>query len=125
MNYHLDPAEKLQYALINSLLDPSVIGKQQLEKAIHKPVTITSITTESASIIITDLATQTGDEYVTPSFEYVPAESLLDEDLQWIAKKFKIDFIPRKTTITFPDGFHKTFNNIQKVPSLRHRITSE
>ncbi|PKL59902.1 MAG: hypothetical protein CVV33_05445, partial [Methanomicrobiales archaeon HGW-Methanomicrobiales-4] len=84
-----------------------------------------SINGESAKFIISNLITQNGDEFITPSFEYLPAESLVDKNFQWIVKKFEINFIPRVTTITFPDGYQERFINTKKIPSLHHRIVSE
>lgn len=125
MQYHLETSEKLQYALITILVDPSIIGKQELEKLMQKPVTITSITAESAIFTISDLINQNGGDFVTPSFEYLPAESLVDKNLQWIVQKFKINFIPQVTTITFPDGYQERFYDSKKIPSLRHQVVSE
>lgn len=121
MQYQMNGTEKLQYALVSSVLDISAIGQKELEKSLGKPVSVTSVNTESASFVIRDLVTQKDGEYVIPSIRYMPVESVLDPNLLWVLKKININFIPGETTVTFPDGYQEKFKEEQVIPSIRHK----
>lgn len=123
MQYHLNDTEKSQYSLITSAIDLKAIGKKELEKAFNREVTVSSLSPESLTLQIIGMATVNGSEMTTPSFTYVPVESLLEPKLAWIAKKFDINFIPDSSTITFPDGYSQSFTNVGTIPEIVHTLT--
>lgn len=124
MQYQLNDTEKLQYDLITKALDLKAIGKSELEKTLHRNVTVTSLNPDSLSMIAIDMAKVEGNTMTTPEFTYLPVESLVDPSLLWIVKKFDINFIPHTSTIVFPDGFNKTFTDIKTIPSLNHTLAT-
>ena len=122
LQYQLNGSEKLQYDLITNVLDIKTIGKEELEKSIHREVTVSSLTPESVKLSVLNLASVNGNIITTPSFTYVPVESLVDPSLLWIVEKFDINFIPHNSIITFPDGYTESFTDAETIPEITHSI---
>ncbi|MDD1724105.1 MAG: hypothetical protein LUQ07_03130 [Methanospirillum sp.] len=122
MEYHLNDTEKAQYDLITSVIDLKAIGKKELEKAFNREVAVSSLSPESLTLQVIGMATVNGSEMTTPSFTYVPVESLVEPDLLWIVKKFDIGFIPESSTITFPDGYTQSFTDVKTIPGIVHTL---
>ncbi|PKL60772.1 MAG: hypothetical protein CVV33_00975, partial [Methanomicrobiales archaeon HGW-Methanomicrobiales-4] len=125
LQYQLNGTEKLQYDLITKALDMKVIGKKELEKALQREVTVTSLTSESVQLNVIDMAEVNGTTMTTSSFTYVPVESLVDPSLSWIVQRFDINFIPHTSTIMFPDGYQETFTDADSIPTIIHTLASE
>nr|WP_319537745.1 hypothetical protein [uncultured Methanospirillum sp.] len=124
MQYQLNGTEKLQYDLITKALDMKKIGKMELEKALKREVVVDSITPESVHLTVYNIATVNQSEITTPSFTYVPVDSLVDPGLFWILQKFDINFIPHVSTVVFPDGYKESFTDAQTIPGITHTVSS-
>ncbi len=124
MQYQLNGTETLQYDLITKALDLKSIGKAELEKALSREVVVNSITPESVQLTVYDMATVDQSQITTPSFTYVPVESLVDPNLLWIVQKFDINFIPHVSTVVFPDGYKESFSDAQTIPGITHTVSS-
>lgn len=124
MNYQLNSTEKLQYDLITKVLDLKSIGKKELEKALKREVTVQSITPESVQLSVYNMATVDSGTITTPSFTYVPVESLVDPSLHWIIQKFDIDFTPQISKVIFPDGYSESFTDADTIPEIVHQISN-
>lgn len=120
LQYHLNGTEKLQYDLITKALDLKVIGREELRKSLHREITVTSLTPESLSLSVVDMAEMEGTSMVTPSFTYVPVESLVDPRFSWVIQRFDINFIPHTSTVIFPDGYRETFTDAKTIPKITH-----
>lgn len=121
MQYHLNSSEKLQYSIISKVVDLSALGKEQLESISKKPVTITSITPESASFVIEDFATSDGDILTVPKIDYVLDTSVVSPVVQQLIQKFEINYVPEKTIIIFPNGHKESFENQISIPSVSNK----
>lgn len=124
MDYQLNSTEKLQYDLITKVLDLKSIGKKELEKALKREVQVQSITPESVQLSVYNMATIDSGTITTPSFTYVPVESLLEPSLYWIIQKFNIDFTPHISKVVFPDGYSESFTDAETIPVIVHQLTS-
>jgi|GEM_PF-2501329 len=122
MIYQLNGTEKLQYDLITKALDIKKIGKAELEKALKREVVVDSITPESVHLTVYNMATVNQNEITTPSFTYVPVESLVDPGLQWIVQRFDINFIPHTSKVIFPDGYEESFTDTLTIPGITHSL---
>lgn len=122
MNYQLNSTEKLQYDLITKALDLKSIGKKELEKALNREVTVQSISPESVQLSVYDMATINNGAITTPSFTYVPVESLVDPSLYWVIQRFDIDFTPHISKVVFPDGYSESFADTNTVPEIVHQL---
>jgi hypothetical protein len=124
MNYHLNSTEKLQYDLITKAIDLKSIGKKELEKALNREVVVQSITPESVQLSVYNMASVNKDTITTPSFTYVPVESLVEPSLYWIIQRFNIDFTPHISKVVFPDGYSESFTDAETIPEITHQLTS-
>jgi len=124
MQYQLNGTEKFQYDLITKAIDLKAIGKEELEKALHREVTVNSITPKSVQLNVVDMASVDGDQMTTPTFTYLPVESFVDPSLLWIVQKFDINFIPHTSTVVFPDGYSESFSDTDTIPGIVHSLSS-
>jgi hypothetical protein len=58
----------------------------------------------------------------TPQISFARAQEILQR--YWFAPLISADFAPRVTTITFPDGYQATFNDVLSIPAVSHEIAS-
>jgi hypothetical protein len=113
-----------QSAVYFQLADPS----QQLQSAFNSknsaPVTVTSVSSGSAEIIVPAYAsvksTRDGTTYTTPTLSFERAKTALQG--YWFAPLVSLDFSNGLTTVTFPDGYAPQFYGQISIPSVSHTI---
>ncbi len=113
----------LEYlAVYLHIADPGKELKNALEPNLHRTVTVDSVTTHGTDIFVDNFAvisTFNGTTtIVTPALSFVEAGKILNG--YWFAPLVQADFSPTTTTVTFPDGFVKTFGETESIPPLAH-----
>jgi hypothetical protein len=124
LQYQLNETEQAQYDLINKLMDLKTIGKEELKRTLNRDVVVMSLSPQTVQLKVENISTINGTAMSTPSFTYVPVESLVDPSLGWIVQKFKINFVPHTSTIVFPDGYQETFTDAGTIPAITHQVSS-
>ena len=61
-----------------------------------------------------------GTEYRTGSMDFKKAEIALKNSA--VSSVITADFSPATVTVTFPDGYARTFSNVDSLPSLTHTV---
>jgi hypothetical protein len=114
--------EKGQYILITSFLNPVTVGEDQIEKLLGRPVTIHSVSSDSAVLSVSDIARVRDGLIITPEFNFTRDLKKGDNYLITLMERYELSFIPALTTITFPDGQSETFSHVSTIPSLHHQL---
>lgn len=120
--YTLSEYEKGQYVLITSFLNPVSFGEEQFEKLLGRPVTIYSVSSDSAILRVSNIAKVRDGEVITPAFNFTSDFQKGDNYLITLMERFELSFIPAITTITFPDGHSEIFSQVTSIPSIRHQM---
>jgi hypothetical protein len=124
MQYELSWPE--QVAVLFRMADPAAELKKGLESELNKPVTVLSVTSSSADVVIPSFAyaSQPGDSpsLVTPAFTFARVQEAVNR--YWFAKYLSPNFTPEVTTIKFPDGFQATYHNRVMIPTVAHRLAT-
>ncbi|MFA5332347.1 MAG: hypothetical protein WC342_08215 [Methanoregula sp.] len=124
MQYELSIPE--QAALFFHVADLKSELKSALENNLGEEITINKVDGSSAEVIIPSFATlsytNTTSTMATPEFSFASAQDSLRN--KWYSSFVPADFAPETTTITFPDGYQASFNNLITIPSVSHQITA-
>ena len=122
LQYDLSWAE--QAAVFFRIANPTTELENGLENELGKPVTVTSVTSGSADVLIPSFAyvSQSGDSgsLVTPSFSFANVQAAVNK--YWFAKFISPNFTPQMTTIVFPDGFTVRYYSKTTIPTVAHRL---
>ncbi len=113
----------LEYiAVYLHIADPGKELKSALEPNLHRPVEVVSMNTRATKLYITRFAvvsTYGGTTtVVTPALSFVEARKILEG--YWFAPLVQPDFSPATTTVTFPDGYVRTFPETESIPPVVH-----
>ena len=123
MQYELSWAE--QAAVFFRIANPASELEKGLESELNKQVTVTSVTTSSAEVLIPSFAyvSKSGDSgsLVTPAFSFSKVQQAVNR--YWFAKYLSPNFTPETTTIVFPDGYRASYKNRTNIPTVAHRLT--
>ncbi len=108
------------------IADPGKELKSALEPNLHRPVTIGNVNTRETDLEISRFAvisTYNGTTtVVTPALSFSEAEKILNG--YWFAPLVRPDFSPATTTVTFPDGYTRTFGETESIPPVVHVLGS-
>jgi hypothetical protein len=113
-----------QSAVFLKIADPAAELTSAFQVRSTEPVMVTKATSSSALIMVPSFASVTSDEgktgMETPAVSFERAQKILNT--YWFAPLITPDFSPGTTTIIFPDGYSKTWNDRISIPSVYHRI---
>jgi hypothetical protein len=117
----------LEYiAVYLHIADPGKELKTALEPNLHRPVTVASMNTRATKLEITRFAVVSTfggtTTVVTPALSFTQAEKILNG--YWFAPLVQPDFSPATTTVTFPDGYVRTFAETESIPPVVHVLGS-
>ncbi len=122
MQYDLTFVE--QAAIFFHVANPASELQNALQENLNEPVTVVQADDSSAEVIISSFAqvTQSGGitTMATPAFSFAHAEEVMKQ--YWFAPLISPDLTPQVTTITFPDGYQATFNDLISIPSVSHTV---
>ena len=122
MQYDLTFVE--QAAIFFHVANPASELQNALQENLNEPVTVVRADNSSAEVIISSFAqvTQSGGitTMATPAFSFAHAEEVMKQ--YWFAPLISPDLTPQVTTITFPDGYQATFNDLISIPSVSHTV---
>ena len=122
MQYDLTFVE--QAAIFFHVANPASELQNALQENLNEPVTVVRADNSSAEVIISSFAqvTQSGGitTMATPAFSFAHAEEVMKRS--WFAPLISPDLTPQVTTITFPDGYQATFNDLISIPSVSHTV---
>ncbi|KAF1078614.1 hypothetical protein [Methanogenium sp. MK-MG] len=122
-SYNLGWAEKI--AVFLRIADPATELKGALESNSGKEVSVSEVTTNSASFLINGYAhVDTGDSemtYTTPALSFTRASEILSD--YWFAPLISVDLSPAETTVIFPDGYTEYFYDSIEIPKISHAIS--
>lgn len=86
--------------------------------------TLVSMDRSSATLLMKNFAdvkdVAQGTEYMTGSMDFKKAEVALQNSA--VSTVITADFSPARITVTFPDGYSRTFSNVDTLPGLTHTI---
>lgn len=106
------PKSMLEEQLVNGLASSS------------DPPQLISMDSSSATLLLKKFANvnevETGTEYMTSTMDFKKAEIALQNSA--VSSVITADFSPSKVTITFPDNYARTFNNVDSLPTVTHTI---
>ncbi|MDD4136959.1 MAG: PEGA domain-containing protein [Methanoregula sp.] len=89
-----------------------------------EPPQLLSMDRSSATLLIKKFANTydapTGKDYQTGSMDFKKAEIALQNSA--VSSVVSADFSPTTATVTFPDGFSRSFSNVEALPSLTHTV---
>ncbi|MDD1717480.1 MAG: hypothetical protein LUO88_00250 [Methanoregulaceae archaeon] len=113
----------LEYiAVYLHIADPGKELKTALEPNLHRPVAVASMNTRATKLEITRFAVVSTFDgtttVVTPALSFTEAEKILNG--YWFAPLVQPDFSPATTTVTFPDGYVRTFAETETIPPVVH-----
>lgn len=113
-----------QSAVFLKIADPAAELKSAFQVRSTEPVMVTKATSSSALIMVPSFATVTSDEgktgMETPAVSFERAQQILNT--YWFAPMITPDFSPTTTTLIFPDGYSRTWNDRISIPSVYHQI---
>src|SRR5512136_1488642 len=114
VDIHYDLTLFEEGAIFFRISDPAAELKKAFDANSNHPVTVTQATGSYARILIPSFATLTtyGNTVTmaSPSVSFERAQAVLDR--YWFAPLISPDFSPDVTTIIFPDGYRRSFNNL-------------
>jgi hypothetical protein len=106
------PQSMLEEQLVNGLASGS------------EPPTLVSMDRSSATLLIKKFANTydvpTGTEYQTSAMDFRKAEIALQNSA--VSSVITADFSPSTATMTFPDGYSRTFADVESLPSMTHIV---
>jgi len=112
-------------AVFLKITDPADELKKALEGHSDKSVEVQSVSDGSATFLVEEFVrvkrTDNQTTYITPELSFKRAEKVLKE--YWFAPLIHADFSPEETTISFPDGHEKQFQNQIEIPEIRYTIS--
>ncbi len=120
--YTLSFLEKV--AVFLKIGDPNEELKKALENNMHLPVSVEEVTDSSARFMVSGFATRKEGKnsfsLQTPPLSFAKAEEVLNQ--YWFASLIQPDFSPGTTTITYPDGYTKTYTDKISIPKTSHTV---
>jgi len=112
--------------LIENAIPQSML-EEQLVKGLSsssEPPQLISMDRSSATILLKKFSlvndVPTGTEYVTSTMDFKKAEIALQNSA--VSSVITADFSPAVVTVTLPDKYARTFNNVDSLPSITHTI---
>lgn len=112
--------------LIENAIPQSML-EEQLVKGLSsssEPPQLISMDRSSATILLKKFSlvndVPTGTEYVTSTMDFKKAEIALQNSA--VSSVITADFSPSVVTVTLPDNYARTFNNVDSLPSITHTI---
>ena len=112
--------------LIENAIPQSVL-EEQLVKGLgssSEPPQLLSMDRSSATLLMKKFANTydvpTGTDYQTGSMDFKKAEIALQNSA--VSSVVSADFSPTTATVTFPDGYSRSFSNVDSLPSLTHTV---
>lgn len=106
---------------------PQSMLEEQLVKGLSSssdPPQLVSMDRSGATILMKKFAlvndVAQGTEYVTSSMDFKKAEIALQNSA--VSSVITADFSPTTITVTFPDTYARTFNNVDTLPSVTHTV---
>jgi len=112
--------------LIENAIPQSVL-EEQLVKGLgssSEPPELVSMDRSSATLVMKKFANTydvpTGTDYQTASMDFKKAEIALKNSA--VSSVISADFSPATATVTFPDGYSRSFSNADSLPSLTHTV---
>lgn len=122
-DYSLTWVENL--VVFMKLVQPEKQLENSIEQYSGKDVTVTSVTSGSASMSIKDFAAvravPQGTMYITPSLDFSAMERAVRANR--LSRFVSIDASPTVSVITFPDGYSETFADRLVIPSVQHVVS--
>ena len=113
-----------QSAVYFQIADPSRELQSAFNTKSKNPVTVESVSSSSARILvptyITMTSTSEGTTYTTPALSFERARNELKG--YWFAPLVSLDFSKGTTTVRFPDGYTQQFAGQISIPSVSHTI---
>jgi hypothetical protein len=118
--YHLTWLE--YFAVFLKIRDPASEIQQALGDNLHTNATVESAGTDSVRLNVEQIArVQRSEGNVTmtmPGISFAAAQKVLES--YWFAPLIQPDFSPAVTTVRFPDGYERSFNESLSIPSITH-----
>lgn len=109
---------------------PQSMLEDQLQKGLStgsEPPTLVSMDKSSATILMKNFANvQTvpgGTQYQTSSMDFKKAQIALQNS--GLSSVIAADFSPKIVTVTFPDGYMRTFSDVSSLPSVIYTVVSK
>lgn len=113
-----------QSAVYLRITDPANELKKAFDSHSDEPVTVTKVTSSSATVLVPSFATihKGNGKYVivTPSVSFAKAQEVMNE--YWFAPLVNPDFSPSVSTVIFPDGYRATFNDVLSLPPISRPV---
>jgi len=112
--------------LIENAIPQSMLEEQLVNGlgSSSEPPTLVSMDRSSATLILKKFAntydTAQGTDYQTSSMDFKKAEIALQNSA--VSSVITADFSPSKATLTFPDGYVRTFSDVDSLPSITHTV---
>lgn len=122
MNYNTNHVEVGAYSLANVVMDIKTVAKERLEKVFQKTVSVEVIEPEVSRFRVYDFASVKNETYISPSFQFLQAENLFDNNLKWVKDALSLNFSPKITKVRFIDGYAETFKDTDTIPSVTHTL---
>ncbi|MFA4878075.1 MAG: hypothetical protein WC586_11750 [Methanoregula sp.] len=123
MQYDLSWLE--QSAVFLRMADPAAELKKAFDSNTGSQVTVNSVTSTSADIVVPSYAgvsqVNGATTLTTPAISFLRAQEVLKK--YWFAPLISANFAPQVTTITFPDGYQETFINSLSMPPVTHTMS--
>ncbi|HVP95865.1 PEGA domain-containing protein [Methanoregula sp.] len=92
----------------------------------NEPPQVLSFSTSEAVLLLKDFAdtsaVPTGTEYRTASMNFTNAQAALRNSA--VSSVISADFTPRITTVTFPDGYSREFDDSSLLPGIDHIVVN-
>lgn len=111
----------LENAIPQSMLEEQLVNG--LASSTEPPQLI-SMDRSSATLLLKQFAwtkdVPTGTEYQTGTMDFKKAEIALQNSA--VSSVVSADFSPAKVTIAFPDGYSRSFSNVDALPALTHTV---
>jgi len=113
-----------QAAVYLKIADPNAELKKALEDMFHHPVTVDSVTNNSARFKVQSFSNITDAdgsmEMKTPEISFTMAEKALQK--YWFAPLVQADYSAEIATITYPDGHVEEFFDTDMIPATTKTI---
>lgn len=112
--------------LIENAIPQSILEEQLIKglSSSSEPPTLISMDRSRATIILKKFASTydnpQGTDYQTSSMDFRKAEIALQNSA--VSSVISADFSPATATLIFPDGYVRTFSDVESLPSITHTI---
>lgn len=112
--------------LIENAIPQSMLEEQLLKglSSSSEPPTLVSMDRSRATLILKKFAntydSARGTDYQTSSMDFRKAEIALQNSA--VSSVITADFSPATATLKFPDGYTRTFSDVESLPSVTHTV---